>query len=129
MSPYEALSEWLKQDPTWATCKYFRGPWRDLESQRNERLVSIVEDDGQIEVVEQTYVYRVVLVGPTDWESRTGELKNLRGLMQRVITRITDEDDAEACGVAQIDVIGGIMGPGYTDTGRPWYGVSLQLLV
>lgn len=129
MSPYEALSEWLKQDPTWATCKYFRGPWRDLESQRNERLVSIVEDDGQIEVVQQTYVYRVVLVGPTDWESRTGELKNLRDLMQRVITRITDEGDAEACGVAQFDVIGGIMGPGYTDTGRPWYGVSLQLLV
>ena len=60
MSPYEALSEWLKHDITWATCKYFRGPWRDLEGQRNERLVSIVEDDGQIEQVMQTYTYRVV---------------------------------------------------------------------
>lgn len=129
MSPYEALSEWLKQDSPWATCKYFRGPWRDLESQRNERLVSIVEDDGQIEQVMQTYTYRVVVVGPTDWESRTGELKNLRDLMQRIITRLTVEGDTEACGVAQIDVIGGIMGPGYTDTGRPWYGISLQLLV
>lgn len=129
MSPYEALSEWLKQDPTWAACKYFRGPWRDLESQRNERLVSIVEDDGQIEQVMQTYTYRVVLVGPTDWESRTGELKSLRDLMQRIVTRLTVEGDTEARGVAQIDVIGGIMGPGYTDTGRPWYGVSLQLLV
>lgn len=129
MSPYEALSEWLKQDSTWAACKYFRGPWRDLESQRNERLVSIVEDDGQIEIYEQRYDFRIVLIGPLDWESRVEELKALRAMMQTVIYRLTDGDDREACGVAQINITNGIMNPGYTDTGRPWYGVSLQLLV
>lgn len=129
MTPYESLSDWLKEDPQWSACKYFRGPWRDLESMRNERLVSIVEDDGQIDAVLQLYTYRVVVVGPLDWETRAGELKALRELMQRIPDRLTKEEDTQACGVAQIDVIGGIMGPGYTDTGRPWYGVSLQLLV
>ncbi len=129
MTPYESLSDWLKEDPQWSACKYFRGPWRDLESMRNERLVSIVEDDGQIDAVLQLYTYRVVVIGPLDWETRAGELKALRELMQRIPDRLTKEEDTQACGVAQIDVIGGIMGPGYTDTGRPWYGVSLQLLV
>lgn len=129
MTPYESLSEWLKADPSWATCKFFRGPWRDLEARRNERLVSIVEDDGQFDVFQQMYTYRIVLVGPLDWETRVGELKNLRALMQTIITRLTSGGDQQACGVAQIDAIGGIMGPGYTDTGRPWYGVTLQLLV
>lgn len=128
-TPYESLSEWLKEDPQWATCKYFRGPWRDLESQRNMRLVSIVEDTGTVDVHIQNYPYRIVVVGPLDWESKPGELKALRDLMQVVVTRLTSGEDYLACGVAQIEVIGGIMGPGYTDTGRPWYGVTLQLLV
>jgi hypothetical protein len=127
-TPYESLSGWLKEDPTWAACKYFRGPWRDLESQRNLRLVSVVEEPGSIDVHEQDYMYRVVLVGPLDWESRVGELKALRDLMQVIVTRISGEDYL-ACGVAQIQAISGIMGPGYTETGRPWYGITLQLLV
>lgn len=127
-TPYESLSTWLKEDPTWAACKYFRGEWKDLEPQRNSRLVSILEEPATIDVHQQWYTYSIVLVGPTDWESKAGELKALRDLMQVLVTRITGED-YQACGVAQIDVIGGIMGPGYTDTGRPWYGITLQLLV
>lgn len=127
-TPYESLSDWLKEDPQWAACKFFRGPWRDLESQRNSRLVSIVEEPAALDVHTQEYMYRVVLVGPLDWESRVAELKALRDLMQILVTRLTGEDYL-ACGVAQIDPIGGIMGPGYTDTGRPWYGITLKLLV
>lgn len=128
-TPYEALSDWLKEDPQWAACKFFRGPWRDLEANRNRRLVSLVEEPGQIDVHQQFYHYRVVLVGPLDWESQVAELQALRDLMQVIVTRLMPEEDFQACGVAQIDVIGGIMGPGYTDTGRPWYGVTLQLTV
>lgn len=127
-TPYESLSEWLKEDPQWAACKFFRGEWKDLEAQRNMRLVSILEQPATIDVHQQSYLYSLVLVGPMDWESRVAELKALRDLMQVLVTRITGED-YQACGVAQIEVIGGIMGPGYTDTGRPWYGISLQLLV
>lgn len=127
-TPYESLSDWLKEDPTWSACQFFRGPWRDLEAYRNQRLVSIVEEPGTVDVHQQMYTYRVVLVGPLDWEKRVGELKVLRDLMQNLVVRLTGEDFT-ACGVAQIDVIGGIMGPGYTDTGRPWYGITLQLLV
>jgi hypothetical protein len=128
-TPYESLSAWLKEDPQWAACKYFRGEWKDLESQRNSRLVSILEDPGNIDVHQQSYLYSIVLVGPLDWESKVAELKALRDLMQVIVTRITSGEDYEPCGAAQIEVIGGIMGPGYTDTGRPWYGVTLQLLV
>lgn len=127
-TPYESLSEWLKEDPQWAACKFFRGPWRDLESQRNMRLVSIVEESPAPDEHEQDYMYRVVVVGPLDWESKPQELKALRDLMQVLITRLTGED-YQACGVAQIEPISGIMGPSYTDTGRPWYGIALQLLV
>lgn len=127
-TPYESLSEWLKEEPEWAACTFFRGPWRDLAANRNRRLVSLVEEPAPIDVHEQRYMYRIVLVGPLDWESKVAELKALRDLMQIIADRITGED-YEACGVAQIEVIGGIMGPGYTDTGRPWYGVTLQLLV
>ena len=127
-TPYESLSDWVKEDPVWAACKFFRGPWRDLEPFRNLRLVSIVEEPGTVDVHQQQYLYRLVLVGPLDWESRVAELKVLRDMMQTIVDRLTGEDYT-ACGVAQIDVIGGIMGPGYTDTGRPWYGITLQLLV
>lgn len=129
LTPYEALSDWLKEDPQWAACVFYRGPWRDLEPNRNRRLVSLVEEPGRVDVHQQMYMYRVVLVGPLDWESQPAELKALRDLMQRIITRITDGEDFEPCGVAQLEVIGGIMGPGYTDTARPWYGVTLQLTV
>lgn len=129
MTPYESLSDWLKEDPEWAACVFFRGPWRDLEANRNRRLISLVEEPGTIDVYEQNYHYRVVLVGPLDWESQVAELKELRELLQGIVTRLTDGEDFQACGVAQIQVIGGIMGPGYTDTGRPWYGVTLQLTV
>ena len=128
-TPYESLSEWLKEDAQWSACKFFRGPWRDLEAQRNMRLVSIVEEPAPIDVHEQRYTYRIVLVGPLDWESKVAELKALRDIMQAVVIRLTSGDDYLACGVAQIEPIGGIMGPGYTDTGRPWYGITLQLLV
>lgn len=128
-TPYESLSDWLKEDPQWSACQFFRGPWRDLEQQRNMRLVSIVEEQAAIDVHTQEYMYRVVLVGPLDWESKTAELKALRDLMQVIVTRLTSGEDYLACGVAQIDAIGGIMGPGYTDTGRPWYGITLKLLV
>jgi hypothetical protein len=127
-TPYESLSEWLKEEPGFAACKVFRGPWRTLKGQENDRLLSLDEEPGTVDVHQQFYHYRVVVVGPTDWESRTAELKSLRDLMQTIITRVTGED-YQACGVAQVDVIGGIMGPGYTETGRPWYGVTLQLLV
>lgn len=128
-TPYESLSDWLKEDPQWAACKFFRGPWRDLEGQRNMRLVSIVEEPGTVDVYAQEYMYRVVLVGPLDWESRVAELKALRDLMQVIVTRVTAGEDFEPCGAAQLQVIGGIMGAGYTDTGRPWYGITLKLLV
>lgn len=127
-TPYESLRDWLKEDPEWSACQFFRGEWRDLEEYRERRLVSILETPGAIDVHEQRYTYSIVLVGPLGWDSLVGELKALRDLMQVIATRITGEDYL-ACGVAQIEVIGGIMGPGYTDTGRPWYGVNLQLLV
>lgn len=129
MSPYEALSEWLKQDPNLGSCTFFRGPWRDLESYRNRRLLSIVADGGDVQVYTREPIFRIVLVGPLDWESRAAELKNLADLMEGILARVTDPEAEQACGVAQINPIGDIMGPGYTDTGRPWYGVSLQLLV
>lgn len=127
-TPYESLSDWLKEDPQWSACQFFRGPWIDLEPQRNMRLVSIVEEPAMLDVYTQEYMYRVVLVGPLDWRDKVAELKALRDLMQVLVTRLTGEDYL-ACGVAQIDPIGGIMGPGYTDTGRPWYGITLKLLV
>lgn len=129
MTPYESLNDWLKEDLDLAACVFFRGPWRDLEANRNRRLISLVEEPGTIDVYEQSYNYRVVLVGPLDWESQVGELTALRALLQAIVTRLTSGEDFQACGVAQIQVIGGIMGPGYTDTGRPWYGVTLQLTV
>lgn len=127
-TPYEALSDWVKKDPALAACQIFRGPWSDVAGQENDRLLSIVEEPGLIDVHQQTYLYRVVLVAPKNWDKLNQETKALRDLMQVFVTRLTG-DDFQACGVAQIDVIGGIMGPGYTETGRPWYGIVLQLLV
>lgn len=129
MMPYEALSAWLKEDPTWAACVFYRGEWKDLPENRDRRIVALVEEPGMIDVHQQMYHFRIPLVGPTDWQSRQAELQVLRAMMERLVRRLTDEEDFEACGVAQINVIGGIMGPGYTDTGRPWYGISLQLIV
>lgn len=128
LAPYEALSDWIKKNPELAACRFFRGPWETIKGQENDRLLSIVEEPGLIDVHEQTYIYRVVMVAPVNWQSKPSETKALRDLMQVFVTRLTG-DDFQACGVAQIDVIGGIMGPGYTETGRPWYGIVLQLLV
>lgn len=129
MRPYEALSDWLKQDPALASCVFFRGPWRDLESQRNQRLLSLVADGGPVDFYTRMPIFRIVLVGPLNWELQEAELRNLQELFEGLLDRLTDESTAPACGVAQINAISGIMGPGYTDTGRPWYGVTLQLLV
>lgn len=125
MSPIDALWQWLQEVPELAAMKQFRGAWRDQPDNAGQRLVSMVLSGGPQGTVETLYPrIRVLLMGP---QGQRADAKALGDIAWDLALRM--QDDYQACGVAQIRLIGGIIGPGYTTEDRAWYELNLELTV
>lgn len=125
MNPIDALWQWLQEVPELAAMKQFRGVWRDQPDNAGDRLVSMVLNGGAQGTVETLYPrIRVLLMGP---QGKRADAKPLGDVAWNLALRM--QNDYQACGVAQIRLIGSIIGPGYTTEDRAWYELNLELTV
>lgn len=114
---------WLKLQDWLSSAAYFRGPWVDDPSNADKYMVSLAgSGGGGSGVFTRKQNIRVILLGPIDGNTQT--LDNIAAeTMSRTIT-----GDYQACGITQIEVIGGIIGPGITTENRPWCEINFQLI-
>lgn len=123
MNNIDALIEWLKLQDWLSTAVYFRGPWIDDSGNRDKYMVSLAgSGGGGSGVFTRKQNIRVILLGPIDGNTQTLD-EIAAATLSRTIT-----GDYQACGIAQIEVIGGIIGPGITTENRPWCEINFQLI-
>lgn len=126
-NPITELITWLKTNPglreTDAT--YFRGQYNDTAANADRRLVSVQGVGGGDGVLLDMQEVRVLVLGPKG--NPAGEMAAIETALRTMTVRL--KDDYRACGIAQIKVIGGIIGPGRTTEDRPWYEINLQLMI
>lgn len=128
MNTLSRLIDWLKTNPGIGPgqADYWRGIWKDNATNKSKRLVSVMAVGGPAGGVLLDQVnYRVLLLGPQD--PPAGESEALHDVLTALCKRL--KIDYSACEIAQIRVIGGIIGPGLTTENRPWYEINLQLLI
>lgn len=123
MSNIDALIEWLKLQDWLSTAVYFRGPWIEDDSNRDKYMVSLGgSGGGGSSVFTRKQNIRVIMLGPIDGNTQTLD-QIAAATLSRTIT-----GDYQACGITQIEVIGGIIGPGITTENRPWCEINFQLI-
>ena len=120
------LIAWLKTNPGLLATDalYFRGQVADNAANATRRLVSVLSVGGDDGVLLDMQDVRVMVFGPKG--NPAGEMVTIETALKTMQQRL--KTDYKTCGIAQIKVIGGIIGPGRTLEDRPWYEINLQLL-
>ena len=121
------LIAWLKTNPglTAVDALYFRGQYSDTAANTTRRLVSVQGVGGDTGVLLDMQEVRILVLGPQG--NPAGEMAAIETALQTMQQRL--KTDYTACDIAQIKVIGGIIGPGRTTEDRPWYEINLQLTI
>jgi hypothetical protein len=119
----DALIEWLKAEQALTDAVYFRGPWVEDDNNRESYLVSLGgSGGGGSNVFTRKQNIRVIILGPVD-----GNTQSLDDIAAQTLRR-TLSGDYTACSIAQIEIIGGIIGPGITTENRPWCELNFQVI-
>lgn len=121
MTPIDAVFEWLLESPGADQFEQVRGIWRGTESPDGQFAV-LMSLPGRSPGPDTDYgMLRLLLLGAE--EQPYMELEEFAlSLQQRLRT------DYKACGIAQILLTGGIIGPGLTEENRPWYELNLSII-
>lgn len=125
ISPLQAVIDWLKADPNWDAydLNIARGMWRDSVASPTKRYAQVMLDGGRAPVIASYNLVKLTLLGPQKGTAVAGELEQIAvNLRERLY------EDYKACDVAQIRLVGGIIGPGYTAEDRPWVELNLEIL-
>ncbi len=125
MTPLDNLFDWFSQVPRFGSMKKVRGIWRDPAP---EELLVLMQLGGSPADQDLDYLQvRALVLGKAGGNKEAGYIKDLDQLVQDVRVRL--RTDYTACGIAQILLVGGIIGPGLTDNDRPWFELNLQLII
>lgn len=127
ITPIDAVRTWLEADSNWAGYQFSlaRGIWRDSPTNMAKRLASLsMSPGGRAPGASQTYtLVSLILLGPQEGTADAPAIEQIAvNLRERLFT------DYKTCDVAQIRLVGGIIGPGYTAEDRPWYELNLEVL-
>lgn len=120
------LIDWLKQ--IIPDAEYHVGPWSDSKQNVNRRLVAIMGTGGRDtrEALVDYSGFRVMILSPQQGPTIAGEKKAIYALGQRVRDDI--KENYRTCNLAQIRLIGGIMGPGLTENDRLWVQLNFETI-
>lgn len=125
-NPLEAVREWLEADPNWAGYQFSlaRGIWRDTAANAAKRIAALSMNGGRAPIAEVSYnLVSLILLGPQKGQADAPAIEAIAiGIRDRLF------NDYKACGVAQIRLVGGIIGPGFTAEDRPWIELSLEII-
>jgi|SRR5215217_100854 len=126
MSPIYELTEWLKLSPDLANHKFFVGLWSDSSSSAGDKVVSLMSEGGpsrDVDVGRRNV--RVRIMTEQNATSTANAKKALVYTSEQLTQRL--RTDYRTCGIAQIRLIGDIIGPGQTAENRLWCELNLQL--
>lgn len=125
ITPIQAVQNWLEADPNWSAYAFdlSRGIWRDSTTNRTHRIAQLMQNGGRSSIADVSYnVVSLILLGPQAGMTDAPQLEIIaEGFRQRLFS------DFKVCEVAQIRLLGGIVGPGYTAENRPWYELQLEV--
>ena len=126
ITPIDAVRAWLEADPAWVSHQFSlaRGFWRDSPTNAAKRIAQLASTGGRAPGASQTYtLVSLILLGPQKGTTDAPAIEQIAvNLRERLFT------DYKTCDVAQIRLVGGIIGPGYTAEDRPWYELNLEVL-
>lgn len=126
ITPIQAVQNWLEADPEWPTYAFdlARGLWRDTTTNRTRRIAQLMQNGGRSPIADVSFnVVSLILLGPQKGMTDAPKLEIIaESFRQRLF------EDFKVCEVAQIRLLGGIVGPGYTTEDRPWYELQLEVI-
>lgn len=126
ITPINAIKQWLEADPLWSSYQFSmaRGFWRDSTANATKRIAQIAMTGGAAPIADVSRnTASLILLGPQKGAADAPAIEEIaEKIRQRLFT------DYKTCGVAQIRLVGGIIGPGYTAEDRPWYELNLEVL-
>lgn len=122
----DAVKEWLEADPTWAArgFQFALGKWTDSPPNAQNRIALLSMSGGRTPMTDVGFDgVSLVLLGKQKGQTDAAALLQAAvDLRQRLFT------DYKVCGVTQIKLLGGIIGPGYTTENRPWVELNLEVI-
>lgn len=123
----DAVKEWLEADPTWPALgfQFALGKWTDSPTNAQSRIALLSNSaPGRAPITDVGFdMVTLTLLGPQKGQMQVGTLQQIAvNLRERLFT------DYKVCGVTQIKLVAGIMGPGYTTENRPWVELNLEVI-
>lgn len=122
----DAVKAWLEADPAWGAkgFQFALGKWTDSPTNAQSRIALLSQGGGRAPVPDVGFDgVSLVLLGPQKGQMQAGAIQQIAvDIRQRLFT------DYKVCGVTQIRLVGGIIGPGYTTENRPWIELSLEVI-
>lgn len=124
MTIIDTLFDWLAESPGYTgVFENVRGVWVASSSDQNQRYASLTMlPGGNFDSLLERGSVRLLLLGVENDQDVVGLEQFALDLRKRLQT------DYKACGIAQILLVGGIIGPGQTEEGRPWYEMNFSVI-
>lgn len=126
-TPAELFLDWLTTYVTTTGYNISRGMWLESDATSGKKYVAVWINSGRSPVagVVQYPQIRVVVAGQRNGRAlgETAEAETLAyGIIEAAIS-----NHATGC-IANVRPLGSIQGPYYTDAGRPFYELNLELI-
>lgn len=127
MTATDEVLAWIMAVPEFAAYVPSRGMWVESASLDDKRILALYgEGGGNPGPIERYPRVRVLILGKRGERNIAGAVAELAAhadlLAQRAFT--TYKTDC----IAQIRMIGDIIGPGYTTEDRPWFELNTELI-
>ena len=124
MSALVTLLEYFKKEPLLANADEWTGQWEDNTANKSKYIIAIRYDGGSGNTVTRNIGrVSVVFLGPVDNKAAKVPLEQA---VENIVARTRTE--YKACGIAQIKLLGGIIGPGYPAEKRAWFELNFEII-
>jgi hypothetical protein len=124
MTVLDTLVAYFKQEPLLANADPWRGQWSDNTGNTSKYLIAIAHDGGGGNTVTRNIGnVEVMFLTPQNGKQYADDLEQA---VTNIVTRMRTQ--YKACGIAQIKLLGGIIGPGYTAELRAWFRLNIEII-
>lgn len=127
MSPIVLFQDWLSQYVTLAGYTLSRGMW-DESAGDGKRYVCLWIQSGRAAMVgEVTYPHiRIIVAGERNGRS-TGDTPAVEAFAQQILEQALLNSETSC--IAHLMPLGNLMGPSFSDQGRPYYELNFELTI
>lgn len=125
-TPQNLFMDWLSQFVSTAGYTMSRGMWTESTATTQKKFVSVWSQQGRAPSVGVQYPnMRIIVTGRANGKD-LGDTVSVELFAQSIIDAAI-LNYATSC-MINIQPLGSIMGPYYTETSRPWYEINFELM-